>query len=265
MSLNWISLTIAIAVGINHVAQCSTAATFSESVELSPIRSTYSSVYKTVSRVRTLVAQANSGDSAKYESETLLLVRGGSKLELPKGFQEDALDRAPEVANSIWYEYKNIKDGASISEVEIRLGDGSRTVTVEGSSKEQVDALIGIIDDDFHKMRGIFGGADQRYIVGVFLYIIIIIILVIGWGFLMYGGPNEDLGFVFFVFAIALFLMIFAINWEKWFPGTAIFAGEPSILTRYSHIISLLGLIVTIVPIVSAIIYRSYKYFKYDL
>ena len=88
------------------------------------MNASYTDLFNILKQTRKLVATANAGTDDKYTTESLRLQDDRLTVTLPSGFSADDLDGAPEVTYDAYYIYSHSK--APISDVTIRLGDGSR-------------------------------------------------------------------------------------------------------------------------------------------
>ncbi len=216
-------------------------ATHSRTASFSTIRASHSEIFAAVERVRAFVHRANSDQDQGYASESLLLSGGGSELKLDRGFSQEDLSGGPRPASRIWYEYSNLS--SPISQVDIDLGDYSREIEVEGTSQEQVDALLAMLTNDVDRLESGFGGFGHRFAGGTVLLLVGAVLAGIA------STPNPLKGmarWLVFVLGIAFQISIWVLPWVMWFPGTLVLPESTPFLERNGPFISLLGLLLTL-------------------
>jgi hypothetical protein len=196
----------------------------------------YRNLFAVIERARDLIRHANQGADLTYEHEALRLSGGGLSISLPAGFSEASLTGAPEMATDVYYYYR-LRD-APLAEVELRLGDSWREVTVSGTARPQVDALIGLIQGDLSRYGVRFAGAKFRDFCGVILYLTVFICL----GLSLWLKPRPAKWAGNFA-AIFLLIVIWFFPWAEWLPGTALFPGEASFVVRNAATISFISLL----------------------
>lgn len=226
-------------------------ATFSRSESFLTIRTSYSHLYSAVERFRNFIDTANRDAQREYEDESLRLSVGEFMMTLEAGFLEQDLSGAP-TATDIWYEYRNRR--APISGVDIRLSDHSREVTVSGTSREQVDALLGLIARDVRQFEGGVGGLTQRLIGGMLLVLVGGVLVGLATG----GISKGFFRWLAVVSGLTFQLSIWVLPWESWFPGTTVFPGEASFLVRNAPLLSFLGVVLTVLTFAATIAWSAY-------
>jgi hypothetical protein len=140
---------------------------FARSIDFSPVRMSYSELYRMLSRARQLIDKANADSDRKYEMESLKLGADATSVELPKGFLESDLQSAPEMTTDVYYNYR-LGNGV-IQEVTLRLGDSYRSLSTSGTSLSQVDAIVTLMREDMSRQEGGFGGRTFRSSSGLVL------------------------------------------------------------------------------------------------
>jgi hypothetical protein len=106
---------------------------FEREVSFPAVHGSYSQLFAVIERIRTFVNTANNGTDKNYESESLRASAPGMETKLQRGFTHQDFAGAPEIANDIWYSYSLSK--APIGQIEIRLGDYTRSATVSSPLK----------------------------------------------------------------------------------------------------------------------------------
>ncbi len=243
-------LALSIVAAFSSAAQ---ATTYSRSQSFSSIRASHAEVFAVMERVRAFVHQSNTEIDPDYEEELLLLSGGSLELKLDRGFSKADFSGAPRPTTRVWYNYRN--RSSPISHVDINLNDFSRQVKVEGTSREQVDALLGLITNDLRHIESGFGGSRDRILGGVVL--LILGVLLVGLGSIV--PPLTSLTWLPFVLGFSLQLSIWILPWEAWFPGTLVLPENTSFLERHADAISLLGVLVTMATAAISIGFSIYS------
>jgi len=206
-----------------------------------------------VDRIRAFVAAANRDIDVKRIGEKLELTSDRAKLTLEKGFSANELSAAPDLVTSVWYSYSaGWGTEAPIENVTIRLADYSREVAIDGISLEQVDGLIGLIEEELGARRTLLGGDGLRTIGGSLL-------LIVAWSSLAFAAQSTNLRtqIALLAAAVTAFAAVVLPPWSAWLPGLAIFPNEASWLVRNSPLLTLLGVIVTILTFAASTAYTA--------
>jgi len=229
------------------------AATYSRSAQLTPVRMSQSELLSIVGRIRAFVDFANRDIEPERRSEKFELEGGPSKLVLTGRFGASELAGAPEFATRVLYWYRVNRD-APISDVSIWLSDYSRELAVEGTSREQVEALVSLMSQDLGARSIPFGGRMQRLFGGL-------VLMLVGWGVVALSNlaRNRRIQIALMVSGLLLVLCTIVLPWSDWLPGTAVYPGDASWLVRNSPFLSLLGVVLTLVTFVLSTAYSAYK------
>ena len=233
-----------------QVDSAAASAIYSRSSELPPIRLSQSELFSIIERMRAFLDSANRGVADTWRQENLELEGGARKLSLQGRFRAFELVGAPEFSQRVNYSYR-LSD-APVSAVAVRLSDYSREVVIEGTSREQVDGLLSVLSDEFNARATWLGGFHRRSLGGFLL-------LLVGWSLIVFAtAESSQLRKVaFFVAGPLLIVSTIALPWADWLPGTAVYPGEASWLVRNSPILSLLGVVLTIVTFIISLMYST--------
>jgi hypothetical protein len=226
------------------VAASGQIATYSQTASFSTIRASHSEIFSVLERVRAFVQRANSDQDQGYVRERLFLSGGTSELKLERGFGEEDLSGAPRPTWRVWYEYSNLS--APIAHVDIDLDDSSRRIEVEGTSREQVDALLALLRTDLNRLESGFGGFGHRSAGGLALLLIGAVLAGLASTPVPFAGM---LRWLVLVLGISLQVSVWVLPWETWFPGTLVLPENTSFLERNSPLVSLVGLLATLAGI----------------
>lgn len=213
------------------------AAVYSKKTRIGAIRFSQSDLLEILRKVGEVVDSANASYKSYYgPSRTLSVGTEEVSIEIGGELTLERLRVAPQVAHRIFYWYRN--EGAPISKVWFMFDDFSRAVEIEGGSPEQVDALFALLEKELGAYITWFSGP-------LFRFILMVAFFLLGW--IMLSLParrtvtrlSANLAGLLFMI-LAPVLMFFGVDW---FPGVAVYAGEPSFLARNNPLISFLGLL----------------------
>lgn len=227
------------------LAFASAGAEFSRTETFSPIRLTYDDMAVMIGRIHQFVTTANASVHSDNRYREDMTIRGKlSQVRLEGDFSISGFAGAPEEAYSVRYLYS--RDTAPISGVDIDLGDYRREVTVEGSSSDQVAALLSLLSEDLHSRETYLGGALFRIICGAILFGLAIVAPGV--------SPTTQTKVTRIALLITAALVagaVWVLPWERWFPGTAVYSANASFLVRNSALISFIGTVAGLIALLS--------------
>ncbi len=170
------------------------------------------------------------------------------RIKIENEFNESAFNQGPKIANDLYYKYENFD--APISTIELRLSDYVRTLTITGYDKTQVNALASLIKDEFNLVGCSIGGLNHRAII----YIVLGVSALIVYFFTVkYFVTTERIALLlYFMFVLFYFILIYTLPWDLWFSGATIRSSPLSFLDRHAGLLSLLGILVSILLPISA-------------
>lgn len=220
--------------------------------EFYPIRANYEELYSIIEQIRSVASSANQNTPDRYAFESLRLQGQELTVEVPDGFTFQDLAGAPEAATDVYYILSHSDGG--ISNVTIRLSDHQRNISVAGHSREQVEALHGLLNTKLNEHTVTIGGINWQAGMSIFL-------LLLGALFLS-ASPAAPTRTTLTVLATSGPLMIlaaFMAPWSSWLPGTLIFIEGTSFVHRYSAEISFFGVIAGFVLFFAGILYSEIR------
>jgi hypothetical protein len=235
--------------------------------EIAPVRLTYVDVTDIVSGIRNLLPPAN--NDAKYDRPdvNLRISANGETLSFSSWGKLTDSNSLPSVSYSLDFAYRSSSPDSPIYTVSIELHDFSRTVTVTGTHADQVQALAEYLRSRFDSHTTLFGGFIFRMVGAFFLFALSAASIAWLWRFMpaesMFGnfsrGDAESLRALVTSMAAGLLgsLMVFALPWNKWYPGVAIYSGSANIFERYAPEIGACSLLVGILSLVYGFSRRS--------
>jgi hypothetical protein len=249
----WYSILLVSAASVLSLhSSYSAPVVYTRTASFSCVRGSYSQLFAVVERMRSFLEVANSASKSEPR-ESLRLSAGGAKVELTTGFSQQDLAGAPDSTTDIWYSYRRFD--APLSAIDLRLGDYSREVTVSGTSREQVDGLVGLLVEELGHLQSGLGGPQYRMIAGLSLIVIGGVIVGLGTSGLVAGFYR----WLAIVSGLGFQLAVWVLPFESWFPGTTLFRGDASFLVRNSPLFTFLGAVLTVVTFLVTIAYSAYK------
>lgn len=208
-----------------------------------PVRLSQAELAGIVEGVQKIVTRANSeAPSDAPDRLDLSLSDGQHEISIQLPEHAGQLQRAPGTSTrlSVSFWRKN----APIAQVMIILADYSRSIEVAGTSPEQVDALMAYLETELLSYRTWIGGPLFRWGLYVLLYLVFLQVFV----FIMisYSVPEKVGAPLAGVLApVPVVLLVWLLPFDGWLPGTAIVAGEASLLVRWAPGLTLVGAVLT--------------------
>ena len=227
------------------VVSAAEVATHSRSHSFPPIRASQASLYKLIDRIRVFVASANDRSERRYEVETITLKGGSTEITLRLGFTETELGNSPQPSTEVRYHYQ--RSDSPVSQVHIILHDSLRTITITGTSREQVDALMGLVGDELLALETTFGGYKQRFWAGLVLHLLGTFLVMIGIGWVVSVKNPTDRVVPGMVLALGILTLYFVWSgsWDEWFPGMTILSDDSTVLERNGVLIGIVSTLVS--------------------
>ncbi len=243
------SKALVVVVGIQLWAVVSVAAqpVFTQTAAFCPIDLSYQQLSSLIGRIRDLTQKANAGaaDSPLIDSVSIEAV--GTKFEAEGDFSLATLSQGPEVATSVRYSYNHRKQ--PITEVVLQLSDYSRSVSVAGSDKIQVDSLLSLVSSDLNRLGCSLGGSSHRTLGGLALMFTILLLTSV-----LQAVPSGRVRAAFLTIAVVNLVSLIALPWPDWLPGTAVRVVEASFLSRNASLIGFVGTLAGLVSLVVSVV-----------
>lgn len=131
--------------------------------------------------------------------------------------------------------------GGPVSAVSLTWTDPFRTITVEGTDADKVEAVESVIVGRARRSRAWFGGMALRLFLGGGLW-------AASLGVLAYAASTKGKSsLLWFSFGLAINQLLIWPKWEKVLPGVSLLPGETSFVRRYAAEISAAGFVVGVV------------------
>ena len=184
-----------------------------------------------------LIDAANGPEDSGRETVTLSI--DGQNIEIPH------LSLAASVAfpNEVFgFSYTYQQDDKPISSVTIDLGDSLRRVSASGASADKVDALLKLLEKDFHRYATATGGLKFCRVAGICLSMLFLTSLMISSVNYWKNRNRSALG-VLICSAVGFLLLLF-VPWNRFVPGFVLYQRySPFFLVRHAPEIFLLCLV----------------------
>ena len=225
--------------------------THTRNITLCAVDMSYAELATLVKRMREFHENVNHDISGRHLREVLTLQDGLVTLESRNDFTLIALENGPEVATTVWYRM-TIDDTAPISSIDLHFQDYKRKVTVSGTDRDLVHGLLLVISEEVERVACSFGGGSTRGNFGFGIW---------GLGALLAFGSfmlirlrrNATSGHWIPLFAsgisVVLFVIVLALPWDDWLPGTAIRLHPRSTWNQISPFVAVFGLLFSFVSV----------------
>jgi hypothetical protein len=216
---------------------------YSKSVDLPPLRISYAELQTVLDKAASLMNTTNM--SAPLWREDMELRKGGIRIRIPGHQLKREGARLPEVIDRFEYTAWS-RDPAPVGRLNLSFSDFSRTLSIEGQSPDQVDAVFSALRDDLWNLSTSIGGAYVslfRYLFGVFLAVGVLILTAV-W------AESRDSTFLTpALFCAVLLAALILLPIGDWLSGFAAVRGDASFVVRYGAEISFLALIVGLIAL----------------
>jgi len=217
--------------------------------DVPPIRMTYRDLDNLLQQIITLIDSANAA-TLKSDRESLgrhptikLSISAGGDTIFLSGPPTLAEHRAlPETAYGVRFSYRHGRE-APIDTFELTFTDRFREIHMSGTKAANIDALTTYVQKRLDPFTTRVGGDGIR-LIGLILLVILAMLLLTGT-LSIRGRPS----YANFYIGGFLLLSIFIFPWDSWLAGTAIYSTTASFLDRNINVISLVGVVGTILSV----------------
>src|SRR5262249_9731626 len=142
------------------------------------------------------------------------------------------------------FSYTYYQSENPISSVTIDLGDSSRRISVSGESADKVEALLKLLEKDFHHYSAAAGGARFRRVVGMCLSMLFLTSLMISSAYCWNSRNYRAVGMP--ICSAIGFLLVLLVPWSRFLPGFVLYQRySPFFLIRHAPEICLIALLAT--------------------
>ena len=216
---------------------------YSKSVDLPPLRISYAELQTVLDKAASLMNTANM--SAPLWREEMQLEKGVLRIRISGHQLEREGARLPEAIDQFEYIAWS-RDSAPVGRLNLSFSNFSRTLSAEGQSPDQVDAIFSALRDDLWNFSTSIGGLYVslfRFLFGLFLAVGVFLLTVV-W------AESRDSTFLTpaLVGAVLLAALIL-LPIGDWLSGFAAVRGDASFVVRYGAEISFVALIVGLIAL----------------
>ena len=218
---------------------------YSRSIDLAPLRVSMSDLQAVVDKSAALMAAADGSRSRVREK--IALAKGELRVTIQGHQLDPAGAKIPQSIDSFEYRASTIdtaaQSSAPITNVQLSFADYKRSLSVEGQSPEQVDALFSALRDDLDKLTTPVGGSMFRSTAGPVLFFLLIMImftLIMG----MISNETRRLALLWpCLVSAGLLVALVMLPTEDFLAGFSAVRGDASFTVRYAPQIGLWSLL----------------------
>ena len=229
------------------------AQTFSRSVTFCALDMSFAEAAEIIQQIRDYYQKANLYNTDQRLSEELTLQDDSVKLELTDEFDLTALQQGPEKATTLSYSMTIFED-APISRINLSFRDQERVLTVSGTDSDRVYGLVSSVSRQIERIGCSLGGNKTRINLGSGL-LFLSILLSFSAKFMTIG---LRLQVVVLLVPVSVPIIIFALPWVDWLPGTAIHLHPISIWDQLEPFLAVLTVLGSLFGI-AAFIHQIYS------
>lgn len=218
----WLALAAVLAL------QVDTSPIYSREITISPVRLTHKELAELFLRVNGLATKANDKlDPDRLTEIVTIKGTGGTGYTYRDRRGSYDFSKLPQFTNNFSYSYSH-KSDAPVSRISLILTDTSRLLTVEGASPEQVDGILSVVSEFLGDRTTILGGWGFRLLAGLIAIVLSNVLVQIP----KWRGAK---GVVIVISTlVGVPILMFALPWEYWLPGTGIYSESASWIVRNS-------------------------------
>ena len=209
---------------------------YSKTTDVSPLRISFAQLQDVLGKAASLMKAADVPVPIAYEQ--MELRAGELSVKLTGHLLEANGARIPTVIDKFEFN-ASTRDPAPISRLQLSFADNFRTLSVEGQTPEQVDAVFAVLSDDLSKMSSSFGGRTPRGLGVGFSFMVLgmgLLVITIYW-----FDSRRRILFLPISLIILLMTALIFLPFDIWLAGFSAVHGDPAFLARYGPQITLIG------------------------
>lgn len=233
------------------------AQTYTRTTDEPPVRLTYNDLIDSIQRAHKLIKDSNSSYSVSFVHPLESLEVGDAQTNVTSSSDLSAASLQSALSVAFHVHYRYYYDGAPLSLVDISMGDSIRSVTVEGSSQAEVDALSSLISSDLNRHSVDFAGFPFRNGAGATMFMLAVLAVLVG---IIVPLPQRT-RFLFSGLGVLMVIAVLMLPWNEWLAGTAVYADNAVWYVRHEAAISFIGTCVAIATVLASGIRHIVKEF----
>ena len=213
-------------------------------IELDPIKMTYSDLSNVLSNIESLIKSANQNVPKKDSRDESIEISISSEQDTIRltdwqKFEFEEGQYLPPKGYSVRFRYSY--SNAPISYVVLTLTDGLRKIEVSGSERSQVNAVSLALRDSLDRHSTKFGGLGFRMICALVFLVSAILLNS------LFFHKSKFFYLIQGVVIIVANIILYALPWDKWIAGFTIYLDSASTIDRNINMISFIGVLISVV------------------
>lgn len=219
-------------------------ANYTKTAEIPPLRVSFTDLQSVLDKTEKLAANANA--NAKPRREEVAMKAGAIQVTIQGRLLAPPNAKVPDQIDSLTYTY-SAPDQSPVTRVYFDFSDYRRTLTVEGPSPEQVDALFAVTREDLTNLSSGLGGSSIKILLGQPAYILLVLAMFLSGAIWYEKRSSKSLAVLLSAAAVMALLVTMPIN--DLLAGFMAIRGEPSFMVRYGPQMSFFGLLLAVVGV----------------
>jgi ABC-type multidrug transport system fused ATPase/permease subunit len=232
-------------------------AMYSKTTEFSALRVSHTAIQSVLDKAGSLASTANEG--LKPEREEVILQANKLIISLSGRQLLGSPAKIPDQVDKLSYAYF-AASRSPISQLELDFSGYRRSLTVRGSSADQVDALFALLSADITALsHPIGGGALQTIISFVSMSVLLPLCVIASWNW--YVVRSRRYGIVPIVLTLII-ILVQILPFDQFLAGFLAVRGDPSMFVRYGAEITIFSITISILgllPMLSPFLFRKQK------
>ena len=203
----------------------------SEIRDLLPLKMGATDLDAILIKAHSFIEAANGPEAGEGSSqEAVKVVIEGQEIEIPHFSLASSLAFPNEIFT---FSYTYSQPDKAISSVTIDLGDSSRRISVSGESRDKVEALSKLLQNEFQRYSTPIGGTKFRRVAGVCLSMLFLTSLMISTAYCLKNRGYS--GWAMPICSALGFLLVLLLPWNRFLAGFVLYERySPFFLVRHA-------------------------------
>jgi len=197
-------------------------------------------------KTHSFIEEANGPEAGEGSSREVVKVGiDGEEIEIP----HFSLASSLAFPNAIFrFSYTYTQPDKAIASVTIDLGDSSRRISVSGESRDKVEALSNLLENELQRHSTPIGGTKFRRVAGVCLSMVFLTSLMIGVAYCLKNRSYS--GWAMPICSALGFLLVLLVPWNRFLAGFVLYERySPFFLVRHASEFFFLAVVAALVGI----------------